>query len=78
MTKRKLLANANGKVRELIAVDLLRFNPGAKVLSPQLLKSMGVKPRGPENASTKQATTIPLHLRRWRPSRPQGWARKNA
>lgn len=60
MTKHAPLNDANGKVRELTAADLRRFKPAAEVLPPELLKVMGIKPRGPQKAPTKQATTIRL------------------
>lgn len=60
MTKRAPLTNANGEVRELTATDLRQFKPAAEVLPPDVLKSMGIKPRGPQKAPTKQATTIRL------------------
>ena len=56
MTKRTPLIDANGEVRELTAADLRRFKPAAEVLPPELLKVMGIKPRGPQKAPTKQAT----------------------
>ena len=60
MTKRAPLIDADGEVRELTAADLRHFKPAAEVLPPELLKVMGVKPRGPQKAPTKQATTIRL------------------
>ncbi len=60
MTKRAPLIDADGEVRELTAADLRRFNSAAEVLPPGLLKAMGMKPRGPQKAPTKQATTIRL------------------
>jgi uncharacterized protein (DUF4415 family) len=60
MTKRAPLIDANGEVRELTAADLRRFKPADQVLPPELLKTMGIKPRGPQKAPTKQATTIRL------------------
>ena len=60
MTRRKPLINANGEVRELTATDLRRFKPAADVLPAELLKVMGIRPRGPQIAPTKQATTIRL------------------
>ena len=60
MTKRAPLIDADGEVRELTAADLRHFKPAAEVLPPELLKIMGVKPRGPQKAPTKQATTIRL------------------
>ena len=60
MTKRTPLIDADGEVRELTAADLRRFKPAAEVLPPELLKLMGIKPRGPQKAPTKQATTIRL------------------
>ena len=60
MTKRTPLIDADGEVRELTAADLRRFKPAEQVLPPELLKVMGIKPRGPQKAPTKQATTIRL------------------
>ena len=60
MTKRAPLTDANGKVRELTAADVRHFKPANQVLPPELLKAMGIKPRGPQKAPTKQATTIRL------------------
>jgi len=60
MTKRAPLIDADGEVRELTASDLRRFKPAAQVLPAELLKTMGIKPRGPQKAPTKQATTIRL------------------
>ncbi len=60
MTKRAPLIDTNGEVRELTAADLRRFKPADQVLPHELLKTMGIKPRGPQKAPTKQATTIRL------------------
>ena len=60
MTKRKPLIDTDGEVRELTAADLRRFKPADQMLPPELLKTMGIKPRGPQKAPTKQATTIRL------------------
>ena len=60
MTKRTPLTNPDGEVRELTAADLRRFKPAADVLPAELLKVMGIRPRGPQRAPTKQATTIRL------------------
>lgn len=60
MTKPTPLTDANGKVRELTAADLRRFKPATEVLPAELLKTIGIKPRGPQKAPTKQATTIRL------------------
>ena len=60
MTKHAPLTDKDGKVRELTAADLRRFKPAAEVLPAELLKVMGIKPRGPQKAPTKQATTIRL------------------
>ena len=60
MTKRAPLIDTDGEVRELTAADLRRFKPADQVLPPKLLKTMGIKPRGPQKAPTKQATTIRL------------------
>jgi uncharacterized protein (DUF4415 family) len=60
MSKRAPLIDADGEVRELTTADLRHFKPAAEVLPPDLLKVMGIKPRGPQKAPTKQATTIRL------------------
>lgn len=60
MTKRAPLTDESGEVRELTASDLRHFKPAADVLPADLLKTMGIKPRGPQKAPTKQATTIRL------------------
>ena len=60
MNKRAPLTDADGEVRELTAADLRRFKPANQVLPPELLRVMGIKPRGPQKAPTKQATTIRL------------------
>jgi uncharacterized protein (DUF4415 family) len=60
MTKRAPLIDTNGEVRELTAADLHRFKPADQVLPTELLKTMGIKPRGPQKAPIKQATTIRL------------------
>ena len=60
MTKRAPLTDVNGEVRELTAADLRRFKPAAEALPADLLKAMDIKPRGPQKAPTKQATTIRL------------------
>ena len=54
------MTDKDGEVRELTAADLRRFKPAAAVLPPDLLEVMGIKPLGPQNALTKQATTIRL------------------
>ena len=56
----RTITDKDGKVRELTAADLRRFKPAAEVLPAELLKVMGVRPRGPQKAPTKQATTIRL------------------
>jgi len=60
MSKRAPLIDADGEVRDLTTADLRHFKPAAEVLPPDLLKVMGIKPRGPQKAPTKQATTIRL------------------
>ena len=60
MAERALMTDKDGEVRELTAADLRRFKPAAAVLPPDLLEVMGIKPLGPQNALTKQATTIRL------------------
>jgi uncharacterized protein (DUF4415 family) len=37
-----------------------RLKPADQVLPPELPKTMGIKPRGPQKAPTKHATTIRL------------------
>ena len=58
MPKRAPLIDTDGEVRELIATDLRRFKPADQLLPPELLKTLGIKPRGQKKAPTKQATTI--------------------
>ena len=60
MAKRAPTTDKNGEVRELTAADLRRFKPAAAVLLPELVDVMGIKPLGPQNAPTKQATTSSL------------------
>ena len=60
MTKHAPLTNAAGEVRALSAADLRNFKPASEALPPHLLAAMGIKPRGPQKAPTKQATTIRL------------------
>ena len=60
MTKRAPLTDVTGEVRKLTAADRRRFKPVAQVLPPELLKAIGIKPRGSQKAPTKQATTIRL------------------
>ena len=60
MNKRAPLTDESGEVRELTGEDLRRFKPAAEVLPPDLLRTMGIKPRGPQKAPTKQATPIRL------------------
>jgi uncharacterized protein (DUF4415 family) len=60
VTKRAPLIDADGEVRALTAANLRHFKPAVEVLPSELLKVMGVKPRGPQKVPTKQATTIRL------------------
>ena len=60
MNKRAPLTDESGEVRELTGEDLRRFKPAAEVLPPDLLRTMGIKPRAPQKSPTKQATTIRL------------------
>ncbi len=60
MNKRVPLTDESGEVRELTAQDLRHFKPAAEVLPPDLLRTIGIKPRGPQKAPTKQSTTIRL------------------
>ena len=58
MARRKPLMDLAGEVRELTRKDLAWFKPAAKVLSPALLKKLGV--RGPQKAPLKERITIRL------------------
>ena len=60
MTKRAPLTDKDGEVRKITAADLRRLKPAAAMLPPELVDVMGIKPLGPQNAPTKQATTICL------------------
>ena len=60
MSKRTPLTDADGEVRELSAADLRRFKPAQEALPAGLQKTLGMKPRGPQKAPTKQMTTIRL------------------
>lgn len=63
MTKRPLLTDAVGEVRELAAADLAKFKPAGDVLPAELYAGLvqmnrraGV--RGPQKAPLKKSTTI--------------------
>jgi uncharacterized protein (DUF4415 family) len=58
MARRKPLIDAHGEVRELTAKELSRFKPAAEILSPTLLKKLGV--RGAQKAPIKERITIRL------------------
>lgn len=65
MSKRTLLTDAQGEVRELTAADLARFKPAQQVLPAKLYEEListnrraGV--RGPQKAPLKKPTTIRL------------------
>lgn len=47
MSKRAPLTDQSGEVRELTKKDLRHFKPAAEVLPPDLLRTMGIKARGP-------------------------------
>lgn len=58
MPKSKLLVDAKGEVREILAADLKAFRPAADVLPASLRRKLGV--RGPQKAPTKERVTIRL------------------
>ena len=58
MKNRLPLTDAEGEVRELTAEDLREFRPAAEVLSPALLKKLGV--RGAQKSSTKVQLSLRL------------------
>ena len=58
MKNRLPLTDAEGEVRELTAEDLREFRPAAAVLSPELLKKLGV--RGAQKYSTKVQLSLRL------------------
>jgi uncharacterized protein (DUF4415 family) len=60
MANRNPLTDDEGEVRELTAEDFKHFRPAAEVLSPSLLAKLGITPRGPQKAPTKERTTIRL------------------
>ena len=75
MKTRKPLTDEDGEVRELLMEDFKHFRPAAEVLSPSLLKKLGIRPRGPQKTPTKERTTIRLSrdvLDRFRAQGP-GW-----
>lgn len=58
MKKRLPLTDAEGEVRELTAEDLREFRPAAEVLSPELLKKLGI--RGAQKSPTKVQLSLRL------------------
>jgi uncharacterized protein (DUF4415 family) len=60
MAERKPLTDEDGEVRELTEEDFKLFRPAAETLSPSLMAKLGIRPRGPQKAPTKQRTTIRL------------------
>lgn len=58
MKKKLALTNKHGEVRELTAKDLHDFKNAREVLSPALMKKIGV--RGEQKAAKKVPTTIRL------------------
>ena len=78
MAERKPLIDDEGEVRELTEEDFKLFRPAAEVLSPSLMAKLGIRPRGPQKAPTKQRTTIRLSrdvLDRFRAT-GRGWQTK--
>jgi uncharacterized protein (DUF4415 family) len=75
MRTRKPLTDEDGEVRELLMEDFKHFRPMAEGISPSLAAKLGIRPRGPQKAPTKERTTIRLShdvLQRFRSSGP-GW-----
>ena len=60
MAKRAPMTDKDGEVRKITAADLRRLKPAAAMLPPKLVDVMGIKPLGPQNSPTRQATTISL------------------
>jgi len=58
MANRKPLTDKDGEVRELTEEDFKHFRPIHEVLSPSLLKKIGI--RGAQKSPTKQRITIRL------------------
>jgi uncharacterized protein (DUF4415 family) len=56
----KPLIGEDGEVRELLLEDIRKFRPAAEALSPALMAKLGIRPRGPQKAPTKQRMTIRL------------------
>jgi uncharacterized protein (DUF4415 family) len=78
MADRKPLTDEDGEVRELTAEDFKLFRPASEVLSLSLQEKLGIRPRGPQKAPTKQRTTIRLSrdvLDRFRAT-GRGWQTK--
>lgn len=69
------MIDEDGAVRELTLEDFKQFRPASEVLSPSLLAMLAARRRGPQNAPTKERTTIRLSrdvLQRFRAGGP-GW-----
>ena len=60
MNKPTPIIDDHGEVRTLTTTDMRKFKPASEVLPPALQKTLGVRPRGPQKAPTKVATTIRL------------------
>ena len=60
MVSRLPVIDDDGEVGDLSLVDASLFKPAHEVLPLELQKVLGMKPRGPQKAPTKQATTIRL------------------
>ena len=58
MSKHAPLIDDEGEVRELTVDDIKRMHSAAEVLPPELLKVLGIKPRGKQKAPLKVPTTI--------------------
>ncbi len=60
MKNLKPLTNEEGEVREITSNDLKNFKPAQDVLPQSLAVKLGIKPRGPQKAPTKERITIRL------------------
>jgi uncharacterized protein (DUF4415 family) len=71
----KPLLDENDEVRELTYEDFKAFRPVSQVLSPELIRELDARRRGPQRAATKERTTIRLSrdvLQQFRATGP-GW-----
>lgn len=59
-TRKKPLIGPDDEVRELTRKDLESFKPAFEVLPASLQHKLGIHPRGPQKAPTKERITIRL------------------